>query len=165
MINCKTTPTKAKEILEESLWLNKNITIAKKSIHCKTWEDKGITKIGNIMNKQGNFSNHIEISNKFNLICNFIQILQIRQSISLEWRNKINNENIKENNNTEQKLQIKLCGTLKPITKILCKNYWHIINKAKHEPTIKTKWSDIYNEFKEVDNDIWKKKKNALQHM
>ncbi len=56
MINCKTTPSKAKEILEESLWLNKNIFIAKKTIHWKTREDKGITKIGNIMNKQGNFS-------------------------------------------------------------------------------------------------------------
>ncbi len=106
------------------------------------------------MNKQGNFSNHIEISNKFNLTCNFIQILQIRQSIPLEWRNKVS---IKENN-TEQKLQINLCGTLKPITKISCKYYyWHIINKAKHEPTAKTKWSDIYNEFKEVDNEIWKR--------
>ncbi len=65
------------------------------------------------MNKQGNFGNHIEISNKFNLTCNFIQILQIRQSIPLEWRTIINKESIKENN-TEQKLQINLCGTLKP---------------------------------------------------
>ncbi len=101
IINCKTTPTIAKEILEESLWLNKNISIVKKTIHWKTWEDKGITKIGNILNKQGNFSNHIEISNKFNLKCNFIQILQIRQSIP---RNIINKESIKENN-TEQKLK------------------------------------------------------------
>ncbi len=84
------------------------------------------------MNKQCNFSNHIEISNKFNLTCNFIQILQIRQNIPLEWRNIINKESIKENN-TDQKLQIHLCGTLKPITKIPCKDYyWHIINKAKH---------------------------------
>ncbi len=89
------------------------------------------------MNKQGNFSNYIEISNKFNLTCNFIQILQIRQSIPLEWRNIINKESIKENN-IEQKLQINLCGTLKPITKISCKNYyWHIINKAKKEPNCK----------------------------
>ncbi len=87
MINCKTTTTKAKEILEESLWLNKNMSIAKKTIHWKTWEDKGITKIGNIINKQGNFSNHIEISNKFNPTCIFIQILQIRQSIPLEMEN------------------------------------------------------------------------------
>ncbi len=30
MINCKTTPTKANEILEESIWPNNNISIAKK---------------------------------------------------------------------------------------------------------------------------------------
>ncbi len=69
----------------------------------------------------------------------------IRQSIPLEWRNIINKERIKENN-TEQKLQINLCGALKPIKKISCKDsYWHIINKAEHEPTAKIKWSDIYN--------------------
>ncbi len=50
------------------------------------------------MNKQGTFSSHIESSNKFNITCNFIQILQIRQSIPLEWRNIINKESIKENN-------------------------------------------------------------------
>ncbi len=109
------------------------------------------------MNKQGNFTNHIEMKIKINLTCTFIQILQIRQSIPLEWRNITNKESINENN-IDQKLQINLCGTLKPITKISCKDYyWHIINKAKHEPTAKTKWSDIYNEFKEVDNDIWKR--------
>ncbi len=31
IINYKTTPIKAKDILEESLWLNKNISIAKKN--------------------------------------------------------------------------------------------------------------------------------------
>ncbi len=85
-------------------------------------------------------------------------MLQLRQSILLEWRNIINKESIKVNN-IEQKLQINLCRTLKPITKISRKGlyYWHIINKAKRKPIAKTKWSDIYNEFKEVDNDIWKR--------
>ncbi len=59
---------------------------------------------------------------------------------------KYNKESILKENNTEQKQKINLCGTLKPITKISCKDYyWHIINKAKHEPTSKTKWSDIYS--------------------
>ncbi len=67
---------------------------------------------------------------------------------------KYKKESIKENKK-EQKVQINLCGTLKPITKISCKDYdWLIINKAKHEPTTKNKWSDIYNKFREVDNNI-----------
>ncbi len=103
------------------------------------------------MNKHGNFSKLKKLK-KINITWSFIQILQLRQSILLEWRNIINKESIKKNN-IQQKLQINLCGTLKPITKILCKDYyWHIINKAKHETNAKTKWSDIYNEFKEVDN-------------
>ncbi len=81
MINCKTT---------------------QKAIHVKTWKDKRITKIVHIMNKQGNFSNQIEISNKFNLTCNVIKILQTRQRIPHEWRNIMNKESIKENN-IEQK--------------------------------------------------------------
>ncbi len=74
MNSCTTTPTKTNEILEELLWLNKNITIARKTIYWKTWEDKGITQIGNIMNKQGNLSNHVEISNKFNLTFKYFKL-------------------------------------------------------------------------------------------
>lgn len=53
-------------------------------LQSQLWEDKGTTEIGNIINKQSNFSNHIEISHKFNLTCNCLQILQIRYIIPLE---------------------------------------------------------------------------------
>ncbi len=50
---------------------------------------KGITKIGDITDDQGMFLSYSEINQKFNLECNFPNVLQIRQSIPSRWREAI----------------------------------------------------------------------------
>ncbi len=58
----------------------------------KDWKKcvmKGITKIGNITDDQGMFLIYSEINQKFNLECNFLEVLQIRQSIPSRRREAI----------------------------------------------------------------------------
>ncbi len=50
---------------------------------------KGITKIGDITDDQGMILSHSEINQKFNLECNFLEVLQIRQSIPSRRREVI----------------------------------------------------------------------------
>ncbi len=50
---------------------------------------KWITKIGYITNDQGMFLGYSEINQKFNLECNFLEVLQIRQIIPPRWREAI----------------------------------------------------------------------------
>ncbi len=50
---------------------------------------KGITKIGDITDDKGMFLSYSEINQKFNLEHNFLQVLQIRQSIPSGWREAI----------------------------------------------------------------------------
>ncbi len=50
---------------------------------------KGITKIEDITDDQGMFLSYSEINQKFNLVCNFPEVLQIRQSIPSRCREVI----------------------------------------------------------------------------
>ncbi len=50
---------------------------------------KGITKIGDITDDQGMFLIYSEINQTINLECNFLEVLQIRQSIPSRRREVI----------------------------------------------------------------------------
>ena len=48
--------------------------------------------VNDILNENGDFLSHTEISEKFGVRCHFLQALQIRQSLPLEWRRVIRSE-------------------------------------------------------------------------
>ncbi len=50
MNNVKKEPTTAHNILEQSIWLNEQITINNKCIHWKSWKNVGIFYINDIIN-------------------------------------------------------------------------------------------------------------------
>lgn len=158
MTKFKYEPSCYKEILEESLWLNKYITINNKPVCWKSWMDSGIYKIGHILDKNGNFLCHQKIRTTFNISCNFLNILQLRQSIPLKWRSIISNSNDKVANITNNKILVKINNSVFPCYKLKCKEiYWHLINQTCHLPASKKKWSEIFTEFQDAHDDIWER--------
>ncbi len=79
----------AKEKFNQIIWNNRYITIKNKLFQWKKLVMKGITKIGDITDDQGMFLSFSEINQKFNLECNFLEVLQIRQRILSKWREVI----------------------------------------------------------------------------
>ena len=53
---------------------------------------KGMQYVNDNLNENGDFLSHTEISEKFGVRCHFLQALQIRQSLPLEWRGVIRSE-------------------------------------------------------------------------
>lgn len=159
MCTFKKYPTNYKEVLEESLWLNRYITSNNKTLFWKTWIDNGILKIGQLLDSNGIFLSHSDISKKYDVPCNFLHILQIRQSLPLEWRQLLNNDsNMRAPNLTNKHLIVKVNKTYIPIQKVSCKQiYWQIIYTTEHVPTAKLKWSKIYKEFENASDDIWER--------
>ena len=80
------------------LWYNDNITIDKKPYFWKTWYSKGILRIADILDINGSFLSHEELQRVYNVNCSFMQMLQIRLSIPLLWREVINNKSKNEFN-------------------------------------------------------------------
>ncbi len=55
MSNFKKDPITTKDLREESLWLNKNITCKRNTMYWENWVKHGITKNGHILNENGHF--------------------------------------------------------------------------------------------------------------
>ena len=79
-------------IQNQILWNNRYITIENVPYEWVSWQTKGIQYVNDILNENGDFLSHTEISEKFGVRCHFLQALQIRQSMPLEWRRVIRSE-------------------------------------------------------------------------
>ena len=55
----------------------------------RNWAGCGIVCVHDVLHQNGEFLSHIEIARKFNTRCHLLNILQLRQSIPLEWRKSI----------------------------------------------------------------------------
>ncbi len=69
----KLPPTNIIEVHDQSLWLNKHITINNKLIFCEQRYKH---------NQQPTFLAHAEINHKFGIKCKYLDITQIQSSIS-----------------------------------------------------------------------------------
>ncbi len=76
---------------DQSVWLNKQITINNKLIIGKQWQKHGINTINNILDNENKFLAHTEINNKFGIKCTYLDIAQIQSCIPKTWKqiNKI----------------------------------------------------------------------------
>ena len=77
------------KIYNQTLWLNNNITIEGKSFFWQNWFEKGVFFIKDIMTEEGNFLSEAQIKERFDINTNFLQVLQIRQAVPLQWREEL----------------------------------------------------------------------------
>ncbi len=155
MFNFHKEPSKIQDVIQESIWLNRHIICSNSTLNWKLWIDKDIITIGDLLDKDGLFLSHQQISRKYNMSCNFLQTLQIRQSVPYNWRKIISSSSC-INYNTGSTLKISCNNVLKPINKLTCKEiYWHIINKSNHKPPSKEKWHQLFPLMKEDAENLW----------
>lgn len=80
-------PEDKSTICKEALWFNGKIGPSTSGIHWPTWQEKGIEMVGDICHEsEDRLMSHIEITDKFNLRCTFLDALSIRASIPIHWR-------------------------------------------------------------------------------
>lgn len=84
------SPSSESGIRWEILWNNKRISIEGKPLTWISWQQHGITRIGDIIHPtEGRFLSHLELNDKFGLNSTFLDALQLRQSIPGAWRSII----------------------------------------------------------------------------
>ncbi len=134
MKHFKQPPSKLIQILNQSRWLNENLKINNKYMYNKQFINKGILYIKDILDGNGDFLTHKEMISKYKLATIFIECLQLKSCIPIEWKDQISKVKI---------LAIKIpdgnCIVInKKYTNIentQCKDfYWHLIEKDQHNP-------------------------------
>ncbi len=71
--------TKVDTILNHVIWNNQFITIQKMAFRWEKWIQHNIMYIKDFLSDNSNFLSHQEIYDKYNVGCNFLNILQLRQ--------------------------------------------------------------------------------------
>ena len=70
------------------LWNNKNITVDKKSLFWKSWFDRGIYFIGDLLNSAGKFLTLDEFEKKFDFKVSYLNYFQLIAAIPQELKRK-----------------------------------------------------------------------------
>ena len=63
------------------LWNNKDINVENKSVFLKSWREKNVLFVQDLLNSQGNYLSPQEFSNKYNIKVNFLHYFQIITAI------------------------------------------------------------------------------------
>ena len=140
-------------ILGQIIWNNRYITIRKQPYCWQRWRNAGILTIGNIMTKNNTFMDHIQISQKYSINCNFLEVLQLRQSLPSEWKNALCNS-VSTKGEIENKLFIG--NEMYNINSLTTRNIYVILIKKKYrDPTCMTKWYETYPGLSNTHDKLW----------
>ena len=105
------------------------------------------------MDTEGNFLNHQQLQTKYNIICNFLQCLQIRQSIPTYWRQIIYDNPESGTSLTEPFVSLRITPNktnIVPISKTTTKQIYLVYVRSKYQlPRCVQKWQQIYTDLNE----------------
>ena len=131
-------------IINQTLWNNRYITMENKPFLWQRWRTAGINKICDLMNG-GLFLSPTELSNRFGIQVNFLEVLQIRQSLPFTWRNTLLTQ---QNPELCHGILYFIDGEVRSISKDTTKKVYTLLNaKNKFIPTCIKKWSEIFPEI------------------
>jgi hypothetical protein len=145
-------PQHARDILRETLWLNKFITVDRKPIYWKEWYGKGIHFIRDILDSKFCFLTREDLLNKYNIKCSFMDHLRIRQALPGRWRKLIVSNNNTITNNV-QPVRIQNRGNAHDLQRTTSQFFYQtLINMGiSTKPNCIKRWENIYD----INSDIW----------
>ena len=151
--NCVVSNASKEYVQQQIIWNNKFITMQRKPIIWTDWIWHGIITISDLLNDHGEFMSQVELNEKYHVGCNFLQVLQIRQSIPHEWRQVL--YEIKTVMHRDMEM-IFISQNKYNISKVNTNIFYNFfIEKKRREPTCIRKWTEEYPGFKDASEDLW----------
>ena len=144
-------------ILNQVIWNNRYLTIDRKPFMWKKWFDNGIVYIQDLVNDNGKLYSQIEMNNKYNISSNFLNALQLRQCIPINWRSIIQNQHVKRMKEDERNKPFFFTHNKKYLLENTPTNilYWTLIGKKKRSPTCIKRWTENYPNLITAEDEIW----------
>jgi hypothetical protein len=107
------------------------------------WRTSGVNRLNDILNEDGTFINHAELTVKLGHVCDFMKYNSLKDSIPKQWREALKIINSLDNQPpTDSPPYIKINNKLKPINKTNNQDlYWTLVENKQCQPIIKDKWA------------------------
>ena len=128
------------------LWNNKEITIDQKTLFWKTWFERGIYYVQDLLSDNGKFLSLDEFKEKFGLKVNYLQYFQITAAIQSSLKQTAMQTPISAESlfSTPDLLYLSEESTLS-LSKMRCKHYYKQFNECSvSEPTGIKKWKEHF---------------------
>ena len=146
-INKKVTFTE-EDILKSPIYYNNNIKIGGLDIYYRSWFNKGIKYVNDLVNENGDFYQQNEFTTKTGIQTNFLQYNGLIQSIKHYLK-------LMKIQITHKEPSPFIPTNILPVLKHSngSKDMYNILNKTYDIPTEQATWNKIYN----IANDEWKR--------
>ena len=146
------THTNSEVIAGQILWNNRYLLISKKPFYWKKWKQQGINTINDLLTKDNTFLSHIDINRIYNVKCNFLDILQIRQSIPSDWKHKLFVHNKKDIDTDSLFIGNNMVKIENICTKLMYNLY---IQCKQKQPSCILKWMSDFPSSIGSDHELW----------
>ena len=155
----KEEPTVVADVQREVLWNNQHIKIGNKSLFNKTLYNNGLLYINDIINREGKFLTHVELTYKFGNHITLYNYTCLKDAIPKKWRKMLVNYNILDLNPENEAVFINFNKYSKPVRIVKSKTIYGLLNTMTVTiPSCINAWFEKY--FIEFSDLKWK---NYLQ--
>jgi hypothetical protein len=136
-----TEPNETIGICEQQIWNNSLIKIGGKMVNYKSWKDKGIIFIQQLIDQKGKILSKEVLENKFDIDCLFLQFESLIHAIPKKWKIQMADDNISSNLQPYLKCYIHYSNEKKDIGSTDTREvYWHFIESISQRPTSEKTW-------------------------
>ena len=128
------------------IWNNKDIIIEGKSLYWKTWSERGVYFVQDLLKNTGNYLAYEEFKTKYNIEVNFIYYCQILSAIAKNLKLKAITIKKPPGTLVEESDVYQLAkGKTIRLSKMRCKDYYSLFQvKWETQPTSVQSWSKHY---------------------
>ena len=137
----------ALDIRKQMIWYNKDLTIEHKHFFWEDWYKKGVVEIGDILDNENNFLSANQLNERYNLNCNFLKSLQIRQALPYSWRNILKENGANREIEEHRTYWVKYKNFEKDICQVKSVHcYWSLMKEITRPPSAVAKWNKFFTE-------------------
>ena len=125
------------------LWNNKDINVENKSVFWKSWRDKNVLLVQDLLNNQGNYLSPQEFSNIYNIKVNFLQYYQIITAIPASLKSYVfTHLDLGKLNSISENVDFQISKDVSlNLKKTSCKQFYKLFTEnISVEPTAVTTW-------------------------
>lgn len=150
-----TQPTTEVQVQAELLWYNKYISIGKKTVFWNGWSKTGINYINDLIHEdEARFYSHEELANKYGVSSSFLDLLQIRSAIPLQWKRKLLGTST-QNPTFSPSISDDEGSSLNILRQTSKQLYYAIIRFKKPLITSQRRWNEIFPIGEDTREEYW----------
>ena len=140
--------TTLEQFLNTPLFQNSSMLVGGTALVYKTWNDRGVYFINDLVTEKGEFYTETDFKKLYNIKTNFLQFNGITQAIKKFAKNS---NIIMKNIKSHYPILPSNISIYYKSTKG-CKDFYNVLNNNEETPTSKIKWEKSYN----ISNETWK---------